>query len=84
MRHRVLGGDLDPSLLRELADAIEAHTAASPRLNVSVVKSLTETVVDCGGGGSVEGGVVGVVFSDMMTGCGWLKLVADTGCVLYW
>ena len=45
-------------------------------MNVSVVKSATETV-DCGGGGGgVEGGVVGVVFSDIMAGCGWLKLVA--------
>ncbi len=45
-------------------------------MNVSVVKSATETV-DCGGGGGgVEGGVEdGVVFSDMMAGgCDALKL----------
>ena len=43
-------------------------------MNVSVVKSATETV-DCGGGGGVEGGVVGgVVFSDMMAGCERLEL----------
>ena len=53
-------------------------------MNVSVVMSSTENVeggADGGGvegvGGGVEGGVAdGVVFSDMMAGCGWLKLVA--------
>ena len=45
---------------------LQACTAASPRLNVSVVMSSTENFEGgFGGGGGVEGGVV---FSDMMAG----------------
>ena len=57
-------------------------TAASPKLNVSVVMSSTENVeggaaaagVEGVGGGVVGGVVDGVVFSDMMAGCERLEL----------